>query len=167
MKRNIVRSSQSTKPALKHAQHPEHRNTSSKQSTDNTAVNIKPTDFSFRKLTKVLLPADYVLILIILAGCFFLFFSSNTSRADKVASIYLSNTLFGEYPLSQDQVIVINKHCTAQISQGKIRMRESDCPDNRCVKTGWTDKAPIICLPNQVVIEITNSKQDKQLHLLY
>lgn len=45
---------------------------------------------------------------------------------------------------------------TVEVEQGRIRVVRADCPDGVCVDTGWiTDGTkPIVCLPNQLVIEI-------------
>ena len=41
-----------------------------------------------------------------------------------------------------------------EISDGRIRMKDADCPDHVCVNTGWlTANIPIVCLPNKLVIE--------------
>lgn len=40
-----------------------------------------------------------------------------------------------------------------EIKEHRIRVAEADCPDNTCVKTGWLEQAPIICLPNRLVIQ--------------
>lgn len=47
-----------------------------------------------------------------------------------------------------------------EIDGEKIRMREADCPDQVCVKTGWAKVAPqqIVCLPWRVVIKVISSK---------
>jgi hypothetical protein len=47
-----------------------------------------------------------------------------------------------------------------EIDGEKIRVREADCPDQVCVKTGWVRVAPqqIVCLPWRVVIKVTSSR---------
>lgn len=49
-----------------------------------------------------------------------------------------------------------------EVSPGAIRVREADCPDQICVRQGWirTGVAPIVCLPNSLVIEIKNGGGD-------
>ncbi len=45
---------------------------------------------------------------------------------------------------------------TVQIQNGRIRVLEADCPDHTCVRMGWLDSAaPIVCLPNHLVIRFT------------
>jgi hypothetical protein len=46
-----------------------------------------------------------------------------------------------------------------EVSPGQIRVLEADCPDQICVKQGWIKNsvAPIVCLPNALVIQITDA----------
>lgn len=48
----------------------------------------------------------------------------------------------------------------AEVKPGAIRMKSSPCPDHYCTKTGWISRpgAVIICVPNQIVIEIVPDK---------
>ena len=45
---------------------------------------------------------------------------------------------------------------TILVEQGRIRVEEADCPDQVCVRQGFISDGtvPIVCLPNQLVIEI-------------
>lgn len=45
-----------------------------------------------------------------------------------------------------------------EVAPGEIRVREATCPDRVCVRQGWIKNgvAPIVCLPNRLVIEITS-----------
>jgi hypothetical protein len=82
------------------------------------------------------------------------------------AYIFLNGMLYGRYDMSKDVIINLNNHATAEIKSNKIRMLESDCPDKRCVKQGWSYKTPIVCLPNHIEIEI-NPLDKPPMHLLY
>ncbi len=44
--------------------------------------------------------------------------------------------------------------------RGKIHMKSANCPDKLCVHQGAIQNGvcPIVCLPNRVVIQIRNSK---------
>ncbi len=48
-----------------------------------------------------------------------------------------------------------------QLSEGRIRMLDSACPDKLCVHTGWISRPgeSIVCLPNRVVIEIRSGEE--------
>ena len=45
---------------------------------------------------------------------------------------------------------------TILVEQGRIRVEAADCPDQICVRQGFISDGtvPIVCLPNQLVIEI-------------
>ena len=46
---------------------------------------------------------------------------------------------------------------TVQVEPGRICISEASCPDQICVHQGWIGDGsePIVCLPNQVIIQIT------------
>ncbi|HEY3426367.1 MAG TPA: NusG domain II-containing protein [Negativicutes bacterium] len=46
-----------------------------------------------------------------------------------------------------------------EVEDKRIRIRDADCPDQICVRTGWVSVAPqqIVCLPYKVVIKIVSS----------
>lgn len=43
-----------------------------------------------------------------------------------------------------------------EVEPGRIRVREANCPDGVCVKTGWISRGvtPIVCMPAKLVIRI-------------
>ncbi len=50
-------------------------------------------------------------------------------------------------------------------SNGKIRVMESDCPQQICVKQGWI-KSPndmIVCVPNRTIIYLKSDKKENKL----
>ncbi|MBR1724634.1 MAG: NusG domain II-containing protein [Ruminococcus sp.] len=48
------------------------------------------------------------------------------------------------------------------VEDGDIYMKEADCPDHTCMKTGRLSRAgvPIVCLPNHLMIRYKNSGGD-------
>ena len=52
-----------------------------------------------------------------------------------------------------------------QVEPGRIRVAAADCPDQVCVHQGWisTGIAPIVCLPNQLVIQIQSDSHNQQV----
>ena len=48
------------------------------------------------------------------------------------------------------------------VEKGQISMTDADCPDGLCIKQGAItgDARPIVCLPNNVVIKLTNDEND-------
>lgn len=53
---------------------------------------------------------------------------------------------------------------TIEIKDHMIHVKEADCPDGICIKTGWIGgqkgAAPIVCLPNRLVIEPAEDTSD-------
>jgi thiamine biosynthesis lipoprotein len=49
----------------------------------------------------------------------------------------------------------------AEVRSGRVRMLSAHCPDKLCMKQGWAEHfyEPIVCLPQQVVISITEEKR--------
>ena len=47
-----------------------------------------------------------------------------------------------------------------EVEPGRIRVVSANCPDQVCVRQGWISDAsvPVVCLPHQVVIEITGGE---------
>lgn len=50
-------------------------------------------------------------------------------------------------------------------TDGSIGIIEASCPDHVCMNTGFIRNSlvPITCLPNELVIEVKNSKEDSNL----
>ncbi len=48
---------------------------------------------------------------------------------------------------------------TIEIKDGKIRVKEADCPDKTCVRMGWLESSamPIVCLPHGLIIEFVDA----------
>lgn len=51
---------------------------------------------------------------------------------------------------------------TVEVKNGRIRVREAQCPDHTCVKSGWLSSSamPIVCLPNHLVIEFADAESE-------
>lgn len=47
---------------------------------------------------------------------------------------------------------------TIEIKDGKICVKDADCPDKTCVRMGWLESSamPIVCLPHGLVIEFVD-----------
>lgn len=106
---------------------------------------------------------DWILAIAILvaAGIFmgWNIFLGNTEGA--VVRIYREGELFGEYPLSKDTQIEVGDSNQVEIVEGTVKMKEADCKDQLCVKQAAIsrNKESIICLPNQVVVEIISGEE--------
>ena len=47
-------------------------------------------------------------------------------------------------------------HMVVEVAEGAVRVRESDCPDQICVLTGWISRPGdlAVCVPYQVVVQV-------------
>ena len=95
---------------------------------------------------------------------FFCYYRSDTAQpvANQV-EIYVGNRLLGSYPLTGNRVIEVGEHNVVTIQEGSISMTEADCPDHTCIRQGRVSRPglPIVCLPNEVVVMITENGEEK------
>ena len=77
------------------------------------------------------------------------------------ASIFRDGELlFQHLRLDNDQEVVLsNGAMIVEVKEGRIRVKESDCPRRICLHTGWIQHPgeTIVCVPNKIVIEIEAS----------
>lgn len=73
--------------------------------------------------------------------------------------ITVDGEVYGEYPLDQEREIRIGDTNICRIRDGEVSMTWADCPDQVCVETLAInrDGGTIVCLPNRVVLEITDA----------
>ncbi len=117
----------------------------------------------FKKTFSFFTIGDILITLTILAIAIFLFFS-NLKSDNQLVRINYQNKLFGEYRLSEARIIKISDDIEIEISHNKVRMLKNNCPNQLCVKQGWTSNFPIICVPNQVEIIIFDDKKKNEIH---
>ena len=103
------------------------------------------------------------LLLIAAASAAFLLLGHG-QKVNPVARITLDGELVKEVDLCQVDVpytfILEGKAGltnTIRVEAGKIRVEAASCPDQVCVHQGFISNGtvPIVCLPNQLIIEIT------------
>ncbi|OPX89991.1 MAG: hypothetical protein A4E53_01206 [Pelotomaculum sp. PtaB.Bin104] len=76
--------------------------------------------------------------------------------------IYLDGQLYQEISLaeaSSQEIKVTNaqgNYNVVEIERGRARIKEADCPNQLCVKTGWISQFSqiAVCVPNQMNIVI-------------
>lgn len=105
---------------------------------------------------------DWILLGVICtaAGIFFLWHFLQPSPKSAEIQITVNGSLMGTYSLWEEQEIAIGKTNVLVISDGKAWMRSADCPDQICVRQKAVSKKgeTIICLPNKVVVEVTEGE---------
>lgn len=112
---------------------------------------------------------DRMLILLVLAvgiaacGAISWYSGTNTKRPEAV--VITAGKEYGRYLLSRDCQVEIrqdNGGCNMLvIENGTARMEEASCPDKICVNQGAIYKKgeTIVCLPNQVTVEVRNGEE--------
>lgn len=102
--------------------------------------------------------ADVLLVVLLTALALGLFLHQRKQSANAWVVAYANNVEVARHPLQQDGTYEINRHCTMQIAEGKVRMLRSDCHNQICVTQGWSASSPIICVPNKVIIRIESNQ---------
>ena len=101
-----------------------------------------------------------ILIIILLAGGFWLIQYLNAVQKEAVLQIYQNGELIGEYELSQTQTIPVtgidDSYNLVLIEDGMLRVTDADCPDQLCMKQRSISRngESIICLPHKLVLQI-------------
>ncbi len=103
---------------------------------------------------------DGLIGLFILAFSFYLIFNNQSSeKIDQEILIFLNDKQIDHLSLQNDTVFSLDPHGIHMIIEtknGSVRVKSSDCPQQICVKKGWTGFAndPIICMPNHIMVII-------------
>ena len=98
----------------------------------------------------------FIIILLIAAAAWGIILYRQRSVDHGSIHITVGGMDYGTYSLGKDQIIDINGTNKCEIKDGKASMIEASCPDHVCMYFAPLDENggfPIICLPNQVVIE--------------
>lgn len=103
-----------------------------------------------------------VMLLIIIIVSSLLIFGMRYMLKDQ-GKAYVTVRIDGEivetFPLSEDREYVTDtKGNKIQIKDGQVNMVEADCPDQLCVHQMAIskNKESIICLPNEVIVQVTS-----------
>lgn len=98
-----------------------------------------------------------------------LFFVRNQQETGATVEIYQDGVLQDTFPLEEDRTVSYTTpeggSNTVVIEGGKVRVSEASCPDQVCVRHGPTDQTadPIVCLPNQLVVQVVVPQTETQL----
>ena len=114
-------------------------------------------DKAGRRPPKLLL--DIVLILAVLAiGAAILLLTHNNREQGAYVVVMVQNKEIARYSMTNNGVYDIydNNGNTnkIEISDGRVRMLEADCPNHLCMHQGWIrfEGQSIVCLPNKVTV---------------
>lgn len=113
---------------------------------------------------------DIILLLVLLAiaGVSFLAYwlmSGEVGKNGKV-TVSMEGRIFGTYSLYKNQTVTIPGRLgdnILEIKDGYAKMKSAECPDQVCVNhTAIHNKNEmIICLPNEIIVEISEGEESK------
>ena len=114
-----------------------------------------------------------VIVVLLIAGVSYSMMHFMRSGEGHFAQVSVDGKVQGTYSLDKDRTIEIKSSKGKNIliiKDGKVEMKEADCPDKYCVKQGKIKNVgeTIVCLPHKVVVEIektskgTDSKDNKK-----
>lgn len=113
--------------------------------------------------------ADILIITIILiVSLFWIIYNKSGYRDDadsKEINVYVDGDLYGTYRIDIDDTIDIDSeygHNTLSVKDNKVCMTDSDCDNNSCINMGAISHSyeSIICIPNRVVVEISDGNKE-------
>ncbi len=111
---------------------------------------------------------DIILIALVVVVSIVLFIAMIIRQEDGgMVVVKVSGETWREFSLHEERTINLDfddgSYNTLVIQDGFVRMSEASCPDQICVNHKEIQKSgeTIVCLPNQVVIEIESDSQSE------
>ena len=105
---------------------------------------------------------------LLLAGILSLALRLPKTENGNTMKVTVDGEVYGTYSLAENQTVKIQTgHGTnvLVIENGSVHMEEADCPDGYCKRQGTISRVneTIVCLPNQVVAEVSNPNGENEL----
>lgn len=117
---------------------------------------------SFKRARKYFTWADLLLVIVLIAIALYL--SLNMFSSDRrFIIVKYKNELIGQYSLEKNKLIDISADIIVEVADGKVRILKNNCPNQLCVKQGWSSALPIICVPNQVEITVLDKDRKNEI----
>lgn len=125
-----------------------------------------------KKEKKTILILCAIIMLIIIVSLTAIVISGRNSAENKYAKIYQDGNLIKTIDLNavdKTYEFTVNGkdggENVIQVRNGEIGIISASCPDHVCVNMGFisTGAIPVTCLPNHVVIEITDEAEAQAL----
>lgn len=93
------------------------------------------------------------------------FYPKNNISTNAIVKISIKGKIYKTLSLNSVQTIDIKTDLgtnVVEINNGKVRIKESDCLNQICVKEGWIKKSgqSLVCLPHKVIVEIVSGKAE-------
>lgn len=101
---------------------------------------------------------DFTIIISLILISFIIFFIVSQEKNGDIVNINIDDKE-QSYSINEDREVHIDGIGNIIINKGEVFVEEMSCPDKLCEKTGHISKKgeSIICLPNKLVIKISDS----------
>jgi hypothetical protein len=106
---------------------------------------------------------DWLVIFVSIVAVIFMFQQFWSFAPASKLKIRLGDKIIGTYDLNQTKELHIKGkigESIITIEQGKVRFKQSPCPNQYCVHQGWLSLAGqvAICLPNQISLQLMGAE---------
>ena len=103
-----------------------------------------------------------ILTILIFATIGFIFVFSNQKDGSQVV-VYYKNEIVLNVPITENNIYHVDGSLgdvVIEVNNNKVRVNEENSPRHLCSNQGWISNSyeSIICLPNQIVINIENDE---------
>lgn len=106
-----------------------------------------------------------VLLAVLAAGSFAAVRAWGAASGGETATVVVKDADGNELELSlaEDATRTVTSSTgtnVIEVKDGRVRVREADCPNQDCVHQGWIDSAgkQIVCLPHKLTVDIVDSE---------
>ena len=106
-----------------------------------------------------------ILALLVLAGAVYGILRL-TREPGNEAAVTVDGQLVLTVPLTREATVTVGENRgfrnVVEVSGGRVRVVDADCPDRLCVRQGWIRYSgeSIVCLPHKLVVTVRGSEHD-------
>lgn len=106
-----------------------------------------------------------ILALLVLAGAAYGILRL-TREPGNEAAVTVDGQLVLTVPLTREATVTVGENRgfrnVVEVSGGRVRVVDADCPDRLCVRQGWIRYSgeSIVCLPHKLVVTVRGSEHD-------
>lgn len=108
---------------------------------------------------------DLLIVLSVILLSAALLLPSHLSKAGSGAAalVYVDSVQTMRIPLSENGEYALTGAVVAEVSDGALRILDSDCPDQFCVRSGFIRRSgqTLVCLPNRVLVRIVSAGEQE------
>jgi hypothetical protein len=110
--------------------------------------------------------SDLLVIVVLLAAPVYVLASLLRGKAGPVeVRILHGDELVKTLPLNRDTTVLVTGsgvRVKVESRAGRVRVAESNCPNQLCVRAGWVSRPgrTIVCLPNKVLVELRGGQSE-------